>query len=60
MEQMIADAAIIALYLAPFLLLLSLGGFLADRVLPHCPRVLKFLERVLQVDLGGENYGKEK
>mgnify|MGYP006916227409 CR=1 FL=1 len=53
MESMVADAAIIFLYLAPFLLLLSLCGFLADHVLPRCPRLLKFLERVLQVDLGG-------
>lgn len=55
MENMVADAAIIFLYLAPFLLLLSLGGYLSDHVPPRCPRVLKFLERVLQVDLGGED-----
>ena len=53
MENMVADATIIFLYLAPFLLLLCLGGYLADHVLPRCPRLLKFLERVLQVDLGG-------
>ena len=55
MENTVADAAIIFLYLAPFLLLLEPGGVLADYVLPRCPRLLKFLERVLQVDLGGED-----
>ena len=56
MESMIADAAIIALYVCPFLLLLVLGGALADYVLPRCPRLLKFLERILQVDLSGEEW----
>ena len=53
MEDMVAEAAVMAIYICPFLLLLLLCGYLADHVLPRCPRLLKFLERILQVDLGG-------
>lgn len=53
MEDMVAEAAVMAIYICPFLLLLLLCGYLADHVLPRCPHLLRFLERILQVDLGG-------
>lgn len=40
-------------YLAPFLLVLGVGGFLSDYVLDRCPRVCAWLEKVLDVDLTG-------
>ena len=55
MENIIADAAIVALYISPFLLLLGLCGYLADYVLPRYPRLLRFFERLFDVDLGGSD-----
>lgn len=55
MENLIADAAIVALYALPFFLLLALGSALADYVLPRCPKLLKFLEKILEVDLGSND-----
>ncbi len=56
MENTIADAAITMLFLCPFIVLLAVGGFLADYVLPRCPRLIRFLERTFDIDLGDDDY----
>lgn len=56
MENTIADAAITMLFLCPFIVLLAVGGFLADCVLPRCPRLIRFLERTFDIDLGDDDY----
>lgn len=57
MENMIDGLLIMAIDLLPLFFLLWLGGVFADYVLPHCPRLLRFIERILQVDLeGGEEW----
>ena len=56
MENTIADAVITMLFLCPFLVLLAVCGFLADYVLPRCPRLIRFLERTLDIDLEDEVY----
>ena len=54
MEETLWGLAVTAIYLCPFLALLVVGGFLADYVLPRCPRLLRFLSRVLDVDLSDD------
>lgn len=53
MENVIDGLLIMAIYLLPLFFALWIGGIFADYVLPRCPRLLRFIERVLQVDLGG-------
>lgn len=44
-----------AIVLGPFFGLLAVGGIISDYVLLCCPRLIRFLERVLDVDLGGND-----
>ena len=53
MENIIGDALIAAVYMCPILLVLGLCAAFADRVLPRCPRLLRFLGWLCQTDLGG-------
>ena len=54
MEGAIDGFVIMAIYLLPLLAALSICGLLADYVLPRCPRLLRLIERILQVDFDGE------
>ena len=55
METFVEDCAIIAIELGPFFGLLAVGGIISDYVLPRCPRLIRFLEHVLDIDLGGSD-----
>lgn len=55
METFVEDCAIMAIVLGPFFGLLAVGGIISDYVLPRCPRLICFLERVLDIDLGGND-----
>ena len=52
MNDMMEGLTIVLIYLAPLFLALAIGGIISDYVLPRCPRLLGFLERVLGIDLG--------
>ena len=54
MEVFTEGLLILAIDLGPLFALLLVCGFLADYVLPHCPRVIRFLEWVFDVDLEGD------
>lgn len=47
---------ILAIYLGPLFTALLVCGLISDCVLPRCPRLLHFLERVFDVDLEGDLY----
>ncbi len=55
METFVEDCAIMAIVLGPFFGLLAVGGIISDYVLPRCPRLIRFLEHVLDIDLGGSD-----
>lgn len=42
-----------SIVLGPFFAVLAIGGIISDYILPRCPRLIRFLERVLDIDLGG-------
>ena len=50
---MAEDFVITAIMLGPLFGVLTVCTFLSDYVLPRCPRLLHFLERVFDVDLEG-------
>ena len=54
MEVFVEDLLIVAIYLGPWLMVLAACTFLADYVLPRCPRLIRFLEQVFDVDLEGD------
>ena len=53
MSEFIESLLIVAIYLLPLFVVLLVCGVLADYVLPHCPRLIRFMERVFDVDLEG-------
>ena len=53
METFVEDCAIMAIVLGPFFGLLAVGGIISDYMLPRCPRLIRFLERIFDIDLGG-------
>lgn len=53
MSEFIESLLIVAIYLLPLFAVLLVCGVLADYVLPHCPRLIRFMERVFDVDLEG-------
>jgi hypothetical protein len=56
MENVFGGAAVLCIYLGPLLLALAVGGFISDVLLPRCPFLLRLLERLTGVDLGGNDY----
>lgn len=48
--DMIDAALVFLIYFVPFCLLLCIGGFFADYVLPRCPKLEAFLFRMMGVD----------
>ena len=52
---MAENLVIVAILLAPFCFGLAVCGFIADYVLPCCPRLTRFLERLFDVDMGGND-----
>lgn len=53
MDTFIEDLLIMAIYLGPLFGALAACGLLSDYVMPHCPRLLHFIERILDIDLEG-------
>ena len=56
MENLIDGLIVVGIYVLPFLAILCVGGFFSDYVLPRCPRLIRFLERVLDVDLEDDRF----
>lgn len=56
MEDVAEGVVLMSIYLGPFFLALAIGGFFTDYILPRCPRLLRLLERLLQIDLGSDDY----
>lgn len=50
-SSMLTDLIMLCLLVAPFFILLGIGCFLADWLLPRCPRLIHFLEKVTGIDL---------
>ena len=48
------DLVIMAIYTVPFLLALLAVSVIVERELPKHPRVVRLIERVWQIDLGGD------
>lgn len=53
MEVFVEDLLILSIYLGPLFGALLLCRLLADYVMPHFPRLLHFIERILDIDLEG-------
>ena len=51
LSSFVGDCALLCVFLAPFFGLLGVGCFISDWLLPRCPRVCTWLERVLDIDL---------
>ena len=43
-QEMLGDAMIILLYMTGYLMLLCIGGLIADYVLPHIPPLQRWLD----------------
>ena len=57
MENVAEGVVLMSIYLGPFFLALAIGVFFfTDYILPRCPRLLRLLERLLQIDLGSDDY----
>ena len=56
MGSLIDGSITVSVILCPLFLLLAVGGLIADYLMPRCPRLIRFLERVLHIDLGGNDY----
>ena len=52
MAEWCEGAAIVLIYIVPFMAVLVVGGIISDVILPRCPRLLRWLEKLLDVDLG--------
>lgn len=52
MAEMAEGAVIVLIYILPILAVLTVGGIISDVILPRCPRLLRWLEKLLDVDLG--------
>lgn len=56
MKELLGEAAIMCVYLAPFFLLLGIGGLIADYVLPHIPFIQRFLDSLPEYEDDDDTY----
>ena len=54
MDVFVEDLLIMAIYLRPLFGVLLVCVLLADYVLPRCPRLIRFLDWVFDIDLEGD------
>lgn len=59
MEKIIGDLVVAYIILAPFFLILGVGGFIFEKALDRFPRFCYFLERIFDVDLGSGYYEED-
>lgn len=54
--EYIDGIVMLAAYMGGLMALLAAGCVFADYVLPRCPRLIRFCERILDINLGGKDH----